>query len=38
MRPTGDQHQEEKEEHRKLLSATLEGMPLKKKKELELDM
>ena len=31
VRPTGDQHQEEKEEHRKLLSATLEGMPLKKK-------
>ena len=30
--PSGDQHQEEKEEHRKLLSAaTLEGMPLKKK-------
>ena len=32
VRPIGDQHQEEKEEHHKLLSATLEGMPLKKKR------
>jgi hypothetical protein len=30
--PTGDQHQEEKEEHRKLLSGTLGGMPLKRKR------